>query len=186
MQIRVPGCKVLGYPHIKSKLKNNRSCQGLNGKSFPQYEQLHAVFGTSHATGQGVVAANEDVPPLSERDSATMWTPTIWMTRGWSGIRNVEVQIDSTCVIKILSKEGSLNHQHVVAVGRIKSILQRDWTVNFMHIYREENCLADHLPNKGHDLNLDVHTIDTAKKMVLYWARYDLFGDFEARSVIMN
>ncbi|CAN1331283.1 hypothetical protein LINPERPRIM_LOCUS35264 [Linum perenne] len=52
--------------------ENNRSCQGLNGKSFPQYEQLHAVFGTSHATGQGVVAANEDVPPLSERDSAMM------------------------------------------------------------------------------------------------------------------
>ncbi|CAN1164553.1 Putative ribonuclease H protein At1g65750 [Linum perenne] len=109
------------------------------------------------------------------------------LERAWAeGIRSLEVQTDSMCVIKLLSEEGSINNQHAAAVGRIISMLRRDWTVNFKHVYREANFLADHLANKGHDLNLGVHNIDITDSRVLYWARYDLFGGSEARSVTMN
>ncbi|CAN1225186.1 Putative ribonuclease H protein At1g65750 [Linum perenne] len=75
------------------------------------------------------------------------------LERAWAvGIRNVEVQIDSICVIKLLSKDHPLNHQHAIVVIKIKSMLQREWMVNFTHMNREANFLADHLANKGHEL----------------------------------
>ncbi|CAN1180320.1 hypothetical protein LINPERHAP2_LOCUS34715 [Linum perenne] len=55
-------------------------------------------------------------------------------------------------------------------------MLRRDWTVKFIHVFREANFLVDYLVNKGHDLTLGIHTIDNTDRGVLYWARYDLFG----------
>ncbi|CAN1777631.1 hypothetical protein LINPERHAP1_LOCUS14134 [Linum perenne] len=47
-------------------MQNHPNCNGLNGKPFPQYENLQKVFGRSRATGKRAVAANEDVSPPSE------------------------------------------------------------------------------------------------------------------------
>ncbi|CAN1186919.1 hypothetical protein LINPERPRIM_LOCUS10046 [Linum perenne] len=49
MEVRANGCGV----------KNHPNCNGLNGKPFPQYENLLKVFGRSRATGKGAVAATE-------------------------------------------------------------------------------------------------------------------------------
>ncbi|CAN1330966.1 Putative ribonuclease H protein At1g65750 [Linum perenne] len=93
------------------------------------------------------------------------------LERAWAtGVRNVEIQTDSTCVIKLLSG---------------------DWTVKFIHVFREANFLVDYLTNKGHDLTMGIHTIDTTDRGVLCWAHYDLFrglqtlvSDFELSFVL--
>ncbi|CAN1219297.1 Putative ribonuclease H protein At1g65750 [Linum perenne] len=109
------------------------------------------------------------------------------LERAWAaGIRKVEVQTDSICVIKLLSKDHPLTHQHATAVSKIRRMLQREWTVYFTHIYREANFLADHLANKGHELALGSHTIDNTDRGIAYWARYDLFGGSETRSVLLS
>ncbi|CAN1761512.1 hypothetical protein LINPERHAP1_LOCUS7928 [Linum perenne] len=62
----VAKCPLVDAQVFDNFAKNHPNCNGLNGKPFPQYENLLKVFGRSRATGKGAVAANEDVSPPSE------------------------------------------------------------------------------------------------------------------------
>ncbi|CAN1804498.1 Putative ribonuclease H protein At1g65750 [Linum perenne] len=108
----------------------------------------------------------------------------IGLERAWNiGIRQVEVQTDSAVVVKLVSKDALGEHQHATLVSRLRNLIQRSWQVSVKFIYREANHLADSLANKGHDLALGVHSIDSSESSVLYWAKYDLVGGSESRTI---
>ncbi|CAN1134922.1 Putative ribonuclease H protein At1g65750 [Linum perenne] len=95
----------------------------------------------------------------------------------------VEVQTDSACVVKLLTDRRQGNHQHATLIEKFKYISQRAWSVSVKFIYREANHLADFLANKGHELALGTHTIGISECNVLYWAKYDLVGGSETRTI---
>ncbi|CAN1289838.1 Putative ribonuclease H protein At1g65750, partial [Linum perenne] len=106
----------------------------------------------------------------------------IGLDRAWDmGIREVEVQTGSACVVKLLTERMPGNHQHATLIEKFKNISQRAWSVSVKFIYREANYLADFLANKGHELVLSTHTIGISESNVLYWAKYDLVGGSETR-----
>ncbi|CAN1140993.1 Putative ribonuclease H protein At1g65750 [Linum perenne] len=108
----------------------------------------------------------------------------IGLERAWElGGRKVEVQMDSSCAISILDGKLNLEHQHTGLVLRFKQLAERSWTIQLTHIYREGNHLADHLANKGHDLDYGTHSIRQDEASVLYWARYDAMGCAEQRLI---
>ncbi|CAN1752991.1 Putative ribonuclease H protein At1g65750 [Linum perenne] len=108
----------------------------------------------------------------------------IGLDRAWQmGIRNLEVQTDSACAVKLLAEGSQQSHQHATLIERIRRYLQRPWTVSIKLIYREANHLADFLANKGHELALGTHSIDCLERGILYWANYDLVGGSETRLV---
>ncbi|CAN1822238.1 Putative ribonuclease H protein At1g65750 [Linum perenne] len=98
------------------------------------------------------------------------------LTRAWdAGFRKVILQLDSKVAIALMSNSTETAHQHGMEVIQFRSMLRRDWTVKFIHFFREANFLVDYLTNKGYDLTLGIHTIDTTNRGVLCWAHYDLF-----------
>ncbi|CAN1163535.1 Putative ribonuclease H protein At1g65750 [Linum perenne] len=108
------------------------------------------------------------------------------LDRAWNiGIREVEVQTDSACVVKLLTETMPGNHQHATLIQKFKNISQRAWSVSVKFVYREANHLADFLANKGHELTLGTHTIETSESNVLYWAKYDLVGGSETRTIFI-
>ncbi|CAN1243659.1 Putative ribonuclease H protein At1g65750, partial [Linum perenne] len=97
------------------------------------------------------------------------------MERAWNkGIRSLEIQTDSLCAVNLLLKADNLDHQHATIVGRFRKLLERNWSVNVIHVYREANCPADALVNKGHGMSLGTHTVDGSDGTIRYWERYDL------------
>ncbi|CAN1146991.1 Putative ribonuclease H protein At1g65750 [Linum perenne] len=108
----------------------------------------------------------------------------IGLERAWDiGIRQIEVQTDSAVVVKLVSKDGLGEHQHATLIRRFMNLIRRNWQVSVKFIYWEANHLADSLANKGHDLDLGIHSIDSSESNVLYWAKYDLVGGSESLTI---
>ncbi|CAN1182978.1 Putative ribonuclease H protein At1g65750 [Linum perenne] len=108
----------------------------------------------------------------------------VGLERAWElGAQAVEIQMDSSCAISILNGQLNLEHQHAGLVLRLRRLLERRWRVRIIHIFREGNHLADHIANRGHDLNFGIHTMRLDDATIQQWARYDLMGCSETRRV---
>ncbi|CAN1157675.1 hypothetical protein LINPERPRIM_LOCUS27371, partial [Linum perenne] len=58
--------------------------------------------------------------------------------------------------------------------------------VKIQHIYKEGNCLADHLANIGHLFHLCLHLIDSSTPVVAHWLAYDRLRSSQLRLVLRN
>ncbi|CAN1760048.1 Putative ribonuclease H protein At1g65750 [Linum perenne] len=57
----------------------------------------------------------------------------IGLERAWElGERKVEVQMDSSCAIKLLEGKLNLEHQHAGLVLRFKQLTERSWTIRLI------------------------------------------------------
>ncbi|CAN1121023.1 Putative ribonuclease H protein At1g65750, partial [Linum perenne] len=105
------------------------------------------------------------------------------LERAWeAGIRHVEVQTDSICVINLIHMT-QLDHQHAALVMQYRRLLERSWKVTLKHVFREANHLVDAMENRGHYVGLGTHDIMCDDREVRYWERYDLLGGTETRRI---
>ncbi|CAN1266075.1 Putative ribonuclease H protein At1g65750 [Linum perenne] len=110
----------------------------------------------------------------------------IGMDKAWEmGIRDLTVQLDSLCAVKILTEDGSLENQHATLVSRYRSLLQRNWKLQLVHIFREGNRLADSLANMGHSMSFGLHSVSTSDATVQYWSNYDRVGGAVIRRIVV-
>ncbi|CAN1249349.1 Putative ribonuclease H protein At1g65750 [Linum perenne] len=108
------------------------------------------------------------------------------MERAWNlGIRDLTVQLDSLCAVQLLTGTDDLEHQHANTVNRYKNLLERDWRLQVVHIFREGNCLADSLASRGHVMDLGTHNISISDSMVQYWANFDRVGGATPRQIVI-
>ncbi|CAN1354950.1 Putative ribonuclease H protein At1g65750 [Linum perenne] len=85
------------------------------------------------------------------------------MNMAWEwGARKLTIQTNSACAIQLLSNSGNRGHQHASLVLQFDELRRRDWEVKIQHIYREGNCLADHLANIGYLFFLGLQLIDSS------------------------
>ncbi|CAN1187219.1 Putative ribonuclease H protein At1g65750 [Linum perenne] len=90
--------------------------------------------------------------------------------RAWDmGIRDLTVQLDSLCAVNLFSGAGNLDHQYASIVSRFRNLLQRDWKLEVVHIFREGNCLSDCLANKGHSKEFGIHSIELSNSSLQHW-----------------
>ncbi|CAN1127193.1 Putative ribonuclease H protein At1g65750, partial [Linum perenne] len=107
--------------------------------------------------------------------------------RAWEfGVRELTVQLDSVCTIKLLSETGSTDQQHACIVERFRALTNRDWQVRVIDIYKEGNFLADYLANRGHGAALALHPVDLSDPHLLQWANYDRVGGFATRRIVIS
>ncbi|CAN1178257.1 Putative ribonuclease H protein At1g65750 [Linum perenne] len=86
------------------------------------------------------------------------------LERAWElGVRELTVQLDSLCAVRLISDLENTDHQH---------------------IYREGNFLADYLASKGHTATLGLHPVHLSDAALLKWAHYDRVGGFETRRIV--
>ncbi|CAN1799327.1 Putative ribonuclease H protein At1g65750, partial [Linum perenne] len=127
-------------------------------------------------------AANLGVCSISRAEITGI---VLGLEKAWEmGVRDIVVQSDSLCAVRLLSSDDSLDHQHATIVSKYKKLLDRDWRVELKHVYRESNHLADALASKGHSLSIGTHMVERSDRVICYWARFDEVGGTEMRRII--
>ncbi|CAN0873717.1 Putative ribonuclease H protein At1g65750, partial [Linum grandiflorum] len=107
------------------------------------------------------------------------------LTLAWNwGARRVAIQTDSLAASKLLQQCDNPDHQHASLVLKFQQLLRREWEVKLFHVYREGNCLADHLAGRGHGLPLGTHHVDVSDPAVASWIAYDRFRSSQPRLVL--
>ena len=59
------------------------------------------------------------------------------------GCRRILVHVNSKCALTLILEPFPSTHPAMLWVGRIKSLLQREWEIKLSHIFRESNSVAD-------------------------------------------
>ncbi|CAN0842043.1 Putative ribonuclease H protein At1g65750, partial [Linum grandiflorum] len=107
------------------------------------------------------------------------------LTLAWNwGARRVAIQTDSLAASKLLQQRDNPDHQHASLVLQFQQLLRREWEVKLFHVYREGNCLADHLVGRGHGLPLGTHPVDVSDPAVASWLAYDRLRSSQPRLVL--
>ncbi|CAN1136722.1 Putative ribonuclease H protein At1g65750 [Linum perenne] len=157
----------------------------LRGPNAPRYREVEVAW---KPAGDGWTTLNSDGSVLSDNRSAVvglviqdsrchvqhaaainlcscsitraeMRRAVEGMEKAWDlGVRRLEVQMDSTTAINILT-QGVLGHQHASLVTHFQRLKARDWETRLVHVYREANHLADYLANKGHSIPVGSTTL---------------------------
>ncbi|CAN0856284.1 hypothetical protein LINGRAHAP2_LOCUS6457, partial [Linum grandiflorum] len=65
----------------------------------------------------------------------------------------------SKLILWQLQQRDNPDHEHASLVLQFQQLLRREWEVKLFHVYREGNCLADHLAGRGHGLPLGTHPV---------------------------
>ncbi|CAN1128007.1 hypothetical protein LINPERHAP2_LOCUS4361, partial [Linum perenne] len=98
----------------------------------------------------------------------------------------VELQVNSTTVIKLVEAEGEPLHQHAMEVLDLRELLHRGWEVRLRHVYREGNHVTDFLTGIGFLHPIGCHMIPTSYASLGHFLRYDCSSITETRLIIMN
>ncbi|CAN0903393.1 Putative ribonuclease H protein At1g65750 [Linum grandiflorum] len=107
------------------------------------------------------------------------------LTLAWNWeARRVAIQTDSLAASKLLQQRDNPDHQHASLVLQFQQLLRREWEVKLFHVYREGNCLADHLAGRGHGLPLGTHPVDVCDPAVASWIAYDRLRSSQPRLVL--
>ncbi|CAN0855098.1 Putative ribonuclease H protein At1g65750, partial [Linum grandiflorum] len=85
---------------------------------------------------------------------------------------------------KPLQQRDNPDHQHASLVLQLQQLLRREWEVKLFHVYREGNCLADHLVGRGHGLPLGTHPVDVSDPAVASLIAYDRLRSSQPRLVL--
>ncbi|CAL1377125.1 unnamed protein product [Linum trigynum] len=89
------------------------------------------------------------------------------------GIRKLEVQTDSAMALQLIVEAGE-HHPHLILVREARRLVNLDWQVRMLHIYREGNTVVDYLASVGHGLMPRNHSIDNHCSELNYWLYFDL------------
>ncbi|CAN1132938.1 Putative ribonuclease H protein At1g65750 [Linum perenne] len=117
---------------------------------------------------------------------AELMVIVLGMERAWnSGVRDLDIQTDSTSVVRILSNDTPGDHQHATIAAKFRILIEKNWKVSIKHIYREANQLADASANEGHSVDSGTHTVDVDESSIRYWERYNLASCSEIRSIVL-
>ncbi|CAN0860802.1 Putative ribonuclease H protein At1g65750, partial [Linum grandiflorum] len=92
--------------------------------------------------------------------------------------------LDVLAASKLLQQRDNPDHQHSSLVLQFQQLLRREWEVKLFHVYREGNCLADHLAGRGHGLPLGTHHVDVSDPAVASWIAYDRLRSSQPRLVL--
>ncbi|CAN1810414.1 Putative ribonuclease H protein At1g65750 [Linum perenne] len=105
--------------------------------------------------------------------------------RAWeAGHRKLEIQMDSKVAVGILlNRDPASSHQFTLEVLEFQEWLQREWTVELKHVYREANHAADYLANLGHNTTRGSHEVHHTDCNLAYFIRYDVMGVAEPRLI---
>ncbi|CAN1732296.1 Putative ribonuclease H protein At1g65750 [Linum perenne] len=68
------------------------------------------------------------------------------LRRTWdAGYQKVILQVDSLTAISLLLNKADTLHQHGMKTTQFQELVDKDWTVQLKHTFREGNHVADYL-----------------------------------------
>jgi ribonuclease HI len=100
-------------------------------------------------------------------------------------INKLEVQIDSTVVLQCLTSSKECRIRGRRLVQRIRGLIGEDMEVQFKHVYREANKVADYLANLGCNLVNGITLFDVPPREVQQLVDDDVLGVSTSRMIIV-
>lgn len=108
---------------------------------------------------------------------AELWGALEGLLLAWTkGYRHVELQLDSKVVVSQLTGNGSGTMMGRGLVHRLQQMLQRQWQVKILHIYREANMVADGLACIACEGGEGMHFWEHPPERILQFLHDDCIG----------
>ncbi|CAN0892083.1 Putative ribonuclease H protein At1g65750, partial [Linum grandiflorum] len=108
------------------------------------------------------------------------------MKMAWRrGVRQLEVNINSMCVVEILNGGNGQRHQYKRLVAQFQRLRARDWDIRIIHVYLETNGFANFLVARGHSLLSGAAEEMVTSNEITFWEDYDKTGNPGMRVVVV-
>ncbi|KAF7806413.1 heat shock 70 kDa protein-like [Senna tora] len=89
---------------------------------------------------------------------AEIWGVFFGLLTAWDkGFRKIQIESDNSVIMKIVQFEHGSPHPLRYILLRIKDLVQRDWHVEFKHVFREGNRVADCMAFHAHSMALGLN-----------------------------
>ncbi|CAN1187226.1 Putative ribonuclease H protein At1g65750 [Linum perenne] len=109
------------------------------------------------------------------------------LRRTWdAGYRKVILRVDSLTAISLLLNKADTLHQHGMKTTQFQELVDKDWTVQLKHTFREGNHVADYLTSIGYDYPFGSHTVLCSECNLGFFLRYDCMGILEPHLISIN
>ncbi|KAH9752901.1 putative ribonuclease H protein [Citrus sinensis] len=116
---------------------------------------------------------------------AELWGLYQGLCLAWdNGIRQLQVEVDSLCVTRLVADDEIRPNAHASLVRGIKELLNRTWQVQVKHVYRESNFAADFPANSALSLPVELHLFNSLPLGAGFWIRHDCIGVSHPRFVL--
>ena len=91
-------------------------------------------------------------------------------------VSRVILEMDNQCLVDMLLNKSTCPLRSLPLIQEIKCLLQRSWTVEIVHVFREANKCADHLASLASAHPVGVHTLQVPPDSVKSLLFYDTIG----------
>lgn len=117
---------------------------------------------------------------------AELWDLFQGLSSVWNGgIRRLQVEVDSACVVHMIQKHLHQVNSHYQVVTGIKTMLAKEWEVSICHIYREANKVFDALANYAGSFPIGYHWLEEAPMEISSFIWQDKIGVAICRNVVL-
>ena len=115
---------------------------------------------------------------------AELWDIISSLRLAWSrGYRRICLETDSMLSFLLLNKSVDRNHPLFSLVFMAQGLLSRDWVIQFRHVFREANCVADNLASYAFSFLVGCLVLDEPHSEVALSLLNDVSGSATPRFV---
>ncbi|KAL9438890.1 hypothetical protein AB3S75_024539 [Citrus x aurantiifolia] len=115
---------------------------------------------------------------------AELWGLVQGLRIAWeAGIKRLLVEVDSLCVIQMISKQVIVPNEFYALVAAVRKLAGRNWQISIIHIYREANSAADFMANMVHSLHHGIYLFSSPPMGIYSIIAQDLFGVTQPRLI---
>ncbi|KAH9660960.1 putative ribonuclease H protein [Citrus sinensis] len=150
------------WPWVKLNSNNAKKSSGIAGAGG-LIRDFRGVWHVGYSANLGVCSVA----------SAELW-----------GFRRVYVEVDSMCVMKLISNSNPPINEPFTLIQEIQALLRRDWLTKVEHIYREANEAADFLASYNFSFSLGLHCFHSIPPNMLSILINDDHGVANSRLVL--
>ncbi|KAK9190090.1 hypothetical protein WN943_018691 [Citrus x changshan-huyou] len=135
------------WPWVKLNSDGAKKSSGIAGAGG-LIRDFRGVWQVGYSANLGVCSVT----------SAELWGLFHGLSIAWQyGFRRVYMEVDSMCVMKLISNLNPPINEHFTLIQEIQALLRRDWLTKVEHIYREANEAADFLASYSFSFSLGLH-----------------------------
>ena len=117
--------------------------------------------------------------------SVQLWGVYRGLSLAWSmETHKVIAECDKSSVVSMIKGNMLINSSDATLVGSIQNLLKQEWEVEFHHIYRVANMVADWMASFVNQFPLDLHVIEHMPVNLFEVIRQDIHGVCYPRVVI--
>ena len=117
--------------------------------------------------------------------SAELWGLFHGLSIAWLyGFRRVIVEVDSKCVLQLVSPSSPIINEHFSLIQAIQELLRRDWFIQVKHIYWEANKATYFLTTYSFSFPLGLHCFQSIPLDMFSILNNDVSGVAHSRLVL--